>query len=220
MKRVIAAALLSGLSLYAGGKTVVPAVVPVVPIEHESVNPWYLGVGLIWADFLKDPCSPTDPTCKYEDVTYGAMVRGGYDFNQYFGLEGRLAGTFMDEGPNGGAPLMHAGLFLKPQYPLAERFNAYALAGYGYTKNLGKSNGNIVKNYFDDDWGFSAGIGFEYDLSDKDSDFLEGTAYDREFDGYADQGRGWNLFIDYQRLLIDSDAPDMDMISAGVRYDF
>jgi OOP family OmpA-OmpF porin len=91
------------------------------------------------------------------------------------------------------------------------------LAGYGYTKNLG--SGERLE-YFDDDWGFSAGLGFEYDLSDRKSDFLENTAYDREFDGYADQGRGWSLFIDYQRLLIKSDVPDLDMISAGVRYDF
>jgi len=217
MKKILVASLLSLAGLYAGGKMVSPAAAPVAVITQDEVNPWYLGVGIAWADFLKDPCSPTDPTCKYEDVTYGAMVRGGYDINQYFGIEGRFAETFLDEGPYGGVPLMHAGIFAKPQYPLTERVNAYLLAGYGYTKNLGSG---ARLNYFDDDWGFSAGGGLEYDLSDRESDFLENTAYDREFDGYADQGRGWSLFIDYQRLLIKSNVPDMDLISAGVRYDF
>jgi len=31
---------------------------------------------------------------------------------------------------------------------------------------------------------------------------------------------GWGLFLDYQRLVIDSEAPDMDVVSAGVTYDF
>jgi len=180
-------------TLYAGGKGVVPAVAPVVPIETIDPSPWYLGAGLVWAK-LSD-CKLVD--CSYEDVTYGAMLRGGYEFNEYFGLEARGIRTFLDEGPFGGAPLQHVGLYVKPQYPISERINAYALLGYGYTENLG--NGARL-DYFDNDSGFSAGLGLEYDLSD--------------------QGRGWSLFLDYQRLLIKSDVPDLDAISFGLRYDF
>lgn len=200
-----------------GGKNLAPIAAPVVPIVTEDISPWYLGAGLVWANFLKDPCSLTDPSCRYEDTTYGIMVRGGYDINQYFGIEGRFIDTFIDEGPYGGAPLLHVGLFLKPQYPVSENVNIYGLLGYGYTKNLG--NGARL-DYFDDDWGFSAGVGIEYDLSDREGDRVENGGYDRAFDGYADQGRGWSLFLDYQRLLIESDVPDMDVISFGVRYDF
>ena len=74
--------------------------------------------------------------------------------------------------------------------------------GYRYTENLG--NGARL-DYFDNDHGFSAGIGIEYDLSDKQGDFLKNVTYDRVFDGHADQGRGWSLFLDYQRLLVKSD---------------
>jgi OOP family OmpA-OmpF porin len=217
MKRLVITALFAASALYAGGKVIAPVAAPVVPIENVDISPWYAGIGLAWADFVKDPCSPTDPTCRYEDATYGIMARAGYDFNQYFGVEARGARTFWDEGPHGGVPLMHVGLFLKPQYPLAEQVNLYALGGYGYTKNMGSGN---RLDYFDDDWGFSAGVGLEYDLSDREGDRVENAAYDREFDGYADQGKGWSLFVDYQRLLIKSDVPDMDMISAGIRYDF
>ncbi|MFT7824308.1 MAG: hypothetical protein ABXS92_06045, partial [Sulfurimonas sp.] len=104
------------------------------------------------------------------------------------------------------------------------RVNLYALLGYGYTENLG--NGARL-NYFDNDWGFSAGIGIEYDLSDKKEDYDSyktdenpNPIFERDFDGYADQGKGWSLFLDYQRLLIKSDVPDMDAVSLGLRYDF
>lgn len=200
--------------IYAGGKGVIHPESSVAPIETVDSSPWYLGAGIVWAKL--SGCD-INPTCEYEDVTYGAMLRGGYDYNQYVGLEARYIRTFLDEGPFGGTPLEHIGVYLKPQYPVSERVNAYALLGYGYTKNLG--NGARL-NYFDSDSGFAAGLGVEYDLSDRKGDKEENALYDREFDGYADQGRGWSLFLDYQRLLIKSDVPDLDAISLGLRYDF
>jgi len=217
-KKIILASLISLATLstcsYAGGKAVSAAAVPVVPIEVIDPSPWYLGAGIVWAKL--SGCD-LQPGCTYEDVTYGAMVRGGYDYNEYVGIEARYLRTFLDEGPFGGTPLAHAGLFIKPQYPVSERVNLYGLLGYGYTENLG--NGARL-DYFDSDWGFSAGAGLEYDLSDREGDRIENANYDRPFDGYADQGKGWSIFLDYQRLLIDSDVPDMDAVSLGLRYDF
>jgi len=218
MKRIILVSLLSiatfSINIYAGGKGVAEATTAVAPIETIDPSPWYLGAGIVWAQL--SGCD-LQPGCEYEDVTYGAMVRGGYDYNQYVGIEARYIRTFLDEGPFGGTPLAHIGIFLKPQYPVSERINVYGLLGYGYTENLG--NGARL-DYFDDGSGFSAGAGIEYDLSDRDYDREENGDYDRAFDGYADQGRGWSLFLDYQRLLIDSDIPDLDAISLGLRYDF
>jgi OOP family OmpA-OmpF porin len=175
----------------------------------------YVGLGLVGANFVKD-CEVVKE-CGYEDTTYGLMVRAGYDFNQYFGIEARYLRTFWDKGPYGGAPLEHYGLFLKPQYPLGDRFNVYGLLGYGHTKNRG--NGARL-NYFNSDSGFSAGIGFEIDFSDSKGDRVANAKYDREFDGHADQNKNWSMFVDYQRLLIKSEVADMDVISVGVRYDF
>jgi OOP family OmpA-OmpF porin len=200
-----------------GGKEVAPVEAKVLEIPAEEISPWYIGAGLVQVDFLKDPCSPLDPLCRYEDVTNGLMLRGGYDFNPYFGIEARAAKTFWDKGPFGGVPLEHIGIFLKPQYPMTERLNLYGLLGIGYTKNLG-SGARLA--YFDQDTGFSAGVGIEFDFSDAKGDFLEDALYERDFDGYADQGRGWMLFVDYQRLLIKSGVPDMDMFALGLRYDF
>jgi OOP family OmpA-OmpF porin len=209
-KTLIGLALLT-TGIYAGGKVVSPADTQVKPVP-EDISSFYLGAGMVATKL--HACGNG---CDYEDLTYGAMLRGGYDFNQYFGIEARYIHTFLDEGPLGGAPLQHIGLYAKPQYPVSEALNLYVLLGYGYTKNLG--NGARL-NYFNDDSGFSVGIGLEYDLSDKEGDFENGANYDRAFDGHADQGKGWSLFIDYQRLLVKSNVPDMDTISFGVRYDF
>ena len=201
MKKVILVSLMSletfTTNIYAGGKGVIEATTAVAPIETIDPSPWYLGAGIVWA---KLGACDVAPGCSYEDATYGAMVRGGYDYNQYVGVEARYIRTFLDEGPFGGTPLAHVGIFLKPQYPVSERVNVYGLLGYGYTENLG--NGARL-DYFDNGSGFSAGAGIEYDLSDREYDREENGNYDRTFDGYADQGRGWSLFLDYQRLLIE-----------------
>ena len=197
-----------------GGKNIAPAAAVVAPIiATEDPSPWYIGVGLI-AGKYHDDCIAT---CVYEDVTYGLMVRGGYEWNQYIGVEARAMGTFWGADPLGGEKLQHFGLFAKPAYPLGEDFNVYGLLGYGWTKTRTGGNGNLKTV---DDHGFSYGIGLEYDLSGKDDDFDENTEYDREFDGHADQEKGWGLFVDYQKLLVKSGMPDMDVVSIGVTYDF
>jgi len=197
------------------GKNVAPATSPVVVADE--ISPWYIGGGFVWAKYAIDGVNDNDVACHYEDVTYGAMLRGGYDFNQYFGIEARVLRTFWDKGPFGGVTLQHIGLYAKPQIPLSDRLNLYGLLGYGYTESLG--TGARLKK-FDHDSGFSAGIGLEYDLSDAEDEYEAGAGYDRAFDGHADQGKGWSLFVDYQRLLVKSGAPDMDVISFGLRRDF
>ena len=210
MKKIllsISAVLVLTPILEAGGD-IAPIIVPIV---LDDPNPWYIGAGFVLGKF-----NDCHDGCEYEDVTYGAMVRGGYEWNQYIGIEARAIRTFLGEDELGGEQLQHIGLFAKPSYPLGEDFNVYGLLGYGWTKTITTSPylPEVSEN------GFSWGIGFEFDLSDKDDDFDENTQYDREFDGQADQERGWGLFIDYQKLLVDSNLPDMSVISIGVTYDF
>ncbi|HFD14110.1 MAG TPA: porin family protein [Epsilonproteobacteria bacterium] len=206
--------LLLSVSILHAGKDVSPAVVAVEPIPAEQPVPIYIGVGLVYGKY--SGC--TSPGCKYEDVTYGAMLRAGYEWNQYFGVEARMLATFWGADPLGGEKLQHIGIFAKPMYPLGEDFNVYGLLGYGWTKTTTELSGSLLPTL--NQSGFSAGLGLEYDLSDKEDDFEEDTLYDRNFDGQADEERGWGLFVDYQRLLIDSNVPNLDVVSAGVTYDF
>ena len=206
----VAVVLLS--SLYAGGgKNIAPVAAVIAPIETIDPSPWYLGVGLIWGKFYKER-----EGCQYEDVTYGAMVRGGYEWNEYIGVEARAMRTFWGEDELGGERLQHVGIFAKPMYPIGEDLDVYGLLGYGWTKTI--TDSPYLPHI--DEHGFSYGIGLEFDLSDKDDDFNKDTYYDRPFDGQADQEKGWGLFVDYQRLIVDSNLPDMDVISVGVTYDF
>lgn len=207
-KLIVSCIVLMGANmlLYAGGgKNIMPAATPVVPVEAVDFSGWYIGAGLVRAKL-----SACENSCIYEDVTYGLMIRGGYDFNRYIGIEGRYIYTSLGKGPLGGSPLMHAGIFLKPQLPLGERINLYGLLGYGYTKNLG--NGGRL-NYFDDGWGFSTGVGLEYRFLGKKSTEVRKRSNDTT-------RAEWRLFVEYQRLLVKSGVPDMYIVSFGVRRHF
>ena len=212
-------ALILAAGLHAG-KNVAPATAPVAAVEDYSA--WYVGAGLVYGTY-KSHCPEG---CPYEDDTWGPMVRVGYDFNQYFGIEGRAMRSVWGKGANGGERFEHYGIFAKPMLPFADRFNLYGLLGYGYTSTINTGgNGNLPEI---DDWGFSWGIGLEVDLSDRKGDFIKQASYDRAFDGYADQEKGWGLFIDYQQLWNDHDfthfgrkgIADLGVISVGITYDF
>ena len=186
---------------YAGGD-VYPIVTPVEPEPayiNEERMPVYIGAGFVWGKYSGE-CGTN---CAYEDVTYGGMLRGGYDFNDHIGIEARFVKTFLEEDPEGGQKLQHVGIYAKPMIAMGEAFEMYGLLGYGWTQTSTGGNGNL-KEY--DDTGFSAGLGMEVKLSAGDED----ESYEN----------GWGLFLDYQRLIIDSEAPDMDVISTGITYDF
>jgi opacity protein-like surface antigen len=198
---------ISSSAVHAGGD-IAPAVVPIEPVPVKKLaTPVYLGVGFVAGRYHES---------NYEDVTYGGMVRIGYEYNQYWGIEARYISTFADTGDLYGQDLEHIGLFVKPTLSLGDDFNIYGLLGYGWmqTETTGGLNSAI------DEHGFSAGAGLEYDLSDKRDDYDRNIYYPEGFDGQADQEKGWGLFVDYQRLLIKSDIPELDAISAGVTYDF
>jgi OOP family OmpA-OmpF porin len=169
-----------------------------------SVLGAYIALGLIATRY------DTDCDCQREggtDTTAGLMARAGYDFNQYMGVEAR--GMRTNWGSDGGK-IKHAGVFLKPMYPISNDINVYGLAGYASTTTQGHLRHTDVD-------GLSFGVGLEYDLS---KDVKQDAKYGRKFDGIADQERGFGLFLDYERLFYKSGSPDLDAISAGITYDF
>jgi len=213
IKNILIAVSLSGSVLMAGGG-VSPAETVVEPIPVAELTPIYIGLGLVYGRY--SGCNT--PGCNYADATTGAMLRVGYEWNQYFGAEARVLGTFFGADPLGGQKLQHLGIFAKPMYPVSEDFNLYGLLGYGWTKTRTRLNGSLLPTLSKS--GFSGGVGLEYDLSNKEDDRQEDVIYDREYDGQADQEKGWGLFVDYQRLLLQSNVPNLDVVSAGVTYDF
>ena len=215
MKRILTVILTItafGNHVYAGGKSGALATSPIVAIATPEIDPlpFYIGVGLLWAGMSRD-CACTDG--KVEETTYGGIVRAGYDFNQYVGIEAR--GLYSSIAKDV-ATTTHYGLFLKPMYPVSENMNIYGLIGYGKTKL-----DCIVSSLSYDENGFSWGAGMEYDFSDKNSDRQEGI-YDRPFDGQGDQEKGWGMWIDYQNLLHNSGISNFNsnVVTAGITYDF
>ena len=204
--------LTTSINAGAKGKGVEIAISEVKEIPIITPVPFYIGGGPLWGRY-----GGCEGDCKYVDVTYGAVLRAGYEYNEYIGIEARLLGTTFAEDPKGGETFRHFGIFAKPSTPLSEDFNIYGLVGLAWTKTVTGGNHNLP---IINDGGLSAGIGFEYDFSHKYDDKEDGGVYERPFDGQGDQEQGWGFFIDYQRLLIKADIPDMDVIGFGLTYDF
>jgi len=157
----------------------IPEVVVPPVAKPKEEKPWYLGAGLVGAKVDNGNC---------EDITYGAMAKAGYDFNDYVGVEARALKTNWEYE---GAKIEHYGAFLKPQYPITEDINLYALLGYAKTKT--------TKRFVLDENGFAFGGGVDYDFGESDA---------------------FSLFIDYERLLQKSNIPDLDAIALGLAYKF
>jgi opacity protein-like surface antigen len=209
MKKLLSVVALSALlasSHAMAGKNYEPVDSEVVPID--MTNPFYIGIGGVWTGVSRDcTCRDTAAT-RLKDSTYGEILRVGYDFNPFFGIEARaLQGNL---GINF-AKTTHYGVYMKPQYHITPLMNVYALAGYGHTtvectiagkaENLGTKD--FTKN------GFSFGAGVEYDLSG-----------DQGIQGDAEEG--WGLFVDWQNLAY-KDTPqntNVNVVSAGITYDF
>jgi len=177
---------------------------PPPPVKDIVANGLYVGIGLSAARF--EP-SCNCPSAGKIDKTAGVVGRIGYDINQYIGIEAR--GIRTNWKSNGGK-VKHAGLFVKPMYPVSNQTNVYGLVGYAKTKTEGSLQKVDAKT-------LAWGAGIEYDLS-KDS--AKSGRYNRAFDGAGDQEGGLGVFADYERLIQKSDSPDLDTVNVGVTYDF
>ena len=182
-----------------------PKVVPPVPLAAAEVSPVYVGLGIAAAKY-KTNCNCTGSKSG-KDTTGGIVARVGYDFNKYMGIEAR---GLITPSKTDGVEVKHAGVFVKPQYPVTDGLNVYGLGGIAKTTTKGSLQKMDVS-------GLAFGAGVEYDLSD---DKKKEAKYDREFDGIADQEKGFGVFADYERLYYKSGSPDLDAVSVGVTYDF
>ena len=125
-----------------------------------------------------------------KDKTAGIIARLGYDFNEYVGVEARGIRTNWKE--NGGK-IKHAGVFLKPMYPVTDDVELYGLAGYAKTT----TQGTLPRV---DEKAFAWGAGLAYDL--------------------GSIAEGFELFTDYERLVQKSGSADLDTLNFGLKYDF
>jgi hypothetical protein len=182
----------------------VPVPVP-VPVKNIDANGFYAGLGIAGAQYKSNCSSQCDKSG--EDKTAGIMARVGYDFNQYVGLEARGIRTNWKAD---GGKVKHAGIFVKPMLPVADSVNVYGLVGVAKTTTDGYLQETDAET-------LALGAGVEVDLS---ADRAKEGRYNRAFDGKGDQEKGVGVFLDYERMVVKSGAPDLDAVSAGVTYDF
>ena len=213
-KIVVSAMIVMGLAsnILAGGKYAGVTESEVVPIYVPTINPIpiYIGLGLVAVALDRDPCTCGNTETK--DLRYGSVMRLGWDHNNYVGVEARVLKT-LENGVF--SETTHYGLYLKPQYPVSEQMNVYALIGYGKTK-VDYTNG--IRSSTTDENGFSYGAGFEYDFG---ADKSLGI-YSRAFDGQGDQEKGWGMWMDVQHLLKNDGAvhTTSNILTTGITYDF
>jgi len=188
-----------------------PVVMPMpTPVPVKDINPtgFYAGLGIAAANYQSN-CTTTPTGCGSgtTDKTAGLMARVGYDFNQYVGIEARGIRT---NWKSDGSTVKHAGLFVKPMMPVTDSTNVYGLVGVAKTT----TQGSMQKV---DAEAMALGAGVEVDLS---TDTPKEGRYGRPFDGKGNQEKGLGLFLDYERMVVKSGAPDLDAVSTGVTYDF
>jgi OOP family OmpA-OmpF porin len=186
---------------------VVVAPIPVKVVEPKEISPsgFYAGLGITGARFESNCDCKTGGAGTETNVALAGRV--GYDFNKYIGIEAR---GIQSVAGDDGASISHLGLFLKPMVPIMNATNLYALIGAAKTS----TKGNLQKVSAES---LALGAGVEVDLS---ADVPRDGRYSREFDGKGDQEKGVGLFMDYERLVVKSDAPALDTVTLGVTYDF
>lgn len=170
-------ALLSTVLNAGGDAKKVIEVEPYTPIETVLTtlkkNNFYLGMGL-----SVDNIS----TSIYDaEMVSSFTLRAGYDFLDYLGVEAR--GSY---GMTTGDNLEHTysyGLYVKPQYEIAENWNLFGLLGYAQTQvTLDEAKARATQvNAETTQNGFSFGLGVEYQLNNT-----------------------WSVFADAMRLIDES----------------
>ena len=157
----------------------------------------YIGVGYSPLTFSVDDAPDWDLAA--------LAVRGGYYFNKYFSVEGRLGFGVGDDSQNVGPGEdikveidYMLGLYAVGHIPLSNQFQLYGLVGY--TKGeLTATNSLTGESSSDDDSDLSYGVGAEFDMTNNWSLGLEYTAY---FDGASFEDvkydvNGFAVFVNY-----------------------
>jgi len=166
MLSIFAIVGLSSLATAGGGYS--PAVEPIVEVPEVSEidhSGSYIGLGVSAVITYEDDSSFFNSKVRQERTGDIALI-GGYDFNQYIGVEGRYMTSFTHEDR---IERDLWAVYVKPQYPVMEELNVYALLGYGNFQLEGINGNNIDI----DESGFQWGVGVSYEVTENISIFAD-----------------------------------------------
>jgi opacity protein-like surface antigen len=202
-----------GTAVFAGGD--IAPVEPVVetPVVVNDDAGFYvgLGYGYVNADLAKTVDPGFDPN---RDSTHDALLlQAGYKVNRYVAVEGRYwlgsDDDFYVPKRDHTKTFDAWGLYVKPMYPVTEKFDVYALLGYADLSSdftVHNPAGDVTTNL--DDGGFSWGVGASYEFTDHIAMFVDYVS----------------IYNDTQTHVIKGKAKDYDIDdsvwSVGVSYRF
>jgi len=161
---ILTICMIHGTAMAGNDTTPVEAPVTAIPMMTQSV--FYVGLGL-------SAVSNREASLDFFDVTNGqdrtgdVTVLAGYKFNPYVAVEGRYMKSITQE------DILERdswGIYVKPQYPITESINLYALLGYGGYNAEGTTNTYSIDV---DDTGFQWGFGVDYELVENVSVFVD-----------------------------------------------
>jgi len=179
----VASMMLAGTAM-AGGD--------IAPVEEPVAAPVETGAFYIGAGVASNKASWDDGS----DTLTNYTLIGGYEFNDYFAIEGRFTDTM--SGKNDINHAIGGSVFLKPQYPVFDAMKVYALAGFGYTKVIPKDGGSDGAAKGTD---FQWGLGASYDVMDNLVLFVDYTSLANGIetrDGFKVDDEAWTLGVNYK----------------------
>ncbi len=183
---------------------VVPVPLPVVP----KVKKMYVGLDGLGAQF--------DSSGKCNGLGL-VVAKLGYDFNKYFGIEGRAGFGVIDADHDAGGTSEikeNYGIYLKPMLPLSEKVHLFGLLGYAKAKVESTFDSSSTPNALAgtlDEASPSFGLGLNYALNDSWSIVAEGIRLLHDVDHiYALQSGGTEAV----------DGINLDTFGLGVNYKF
>ncbi len=190
-----------------------PAPVPVVSPVPAPVVPapkkWYVGLDGMGAQFETD-------SGKCNELAV-AVAKLGYDFNKYFGIEGRIGYGLNEADHDAGGTTQvkeNYGIYLKPMLPLGEKAHLFGLLGYGYAKvesDWDNDSAATALRGTVDEYSPQFGLGLNYAINDRWSIVAEGVRLLHQVDGTFDvKGGGTRK---------ESDI-NLDTYGLGVNYKF
>jgi len=187
----------------------VPVVCPTPAPKKEGPKKWYVGLDGMGASF-------ETASGKCNELA-AVVAKLGYDFNKYFGIEGRVGyGVNEADHDAGGTTKVkeNYGIYLKPMLPLGEKAHLFGLLGYAKAKVESEWGNNPKAGALAgdvDEASPSFGIGLNYALNDRWSIVAEGVRLLHSVD---------STFSKYGGGTQAEDDINLDTFGLGFNYKF